>query len=56
MAQPWIRKNVVVVLAGTQIRIEDLVAEPTELPGTGSTIAVLDNPCGNLIRMTRMRG
>jgi hypothetical protein len=56
MAHPWIRKNVVVILRGTQKRIEDLVGEPTELPDAGSTIAVLDDTGGNLIRMTRLRG
>ena len=29
--------------------------EPTELPGTGSTIAVLDDTCGNLIQITQFR-
>ena len=29
--------------------------EPTELPGTGSTIAVLDDTCGNLIQITKLQ-
>jgi len=29
---------------------------PTELPGTGSTIAVLDDTCGNLIQITKLQG
>ncbi len=28
--------------------------EPTKLPGTPSTIAVLDDTCGNLIQITQM--
>jgi len=29
--------------------------EPTELSGTGSTIAVLDDTCGNLIQITQLQ-
>ena len=29
--------------------------EPTKLPGTSSTIAVLDDTCGNLIQITQMQ-
>jgi predicted enzyme related to lactoylglutathione lyase len=29
--------------------------EPTELPGTGSTIAVLDDTCGNLVQITKLQ-
>ena len=29
--------------------------EPTELPGTGATIAVLDDTCGNLIQITELK-
>ena len=29
--------------------------EPTELPGTGATIAVLDDTCGNLIQITELQ-
>ena len=29
--------------------------EPTKLPGTPSTIAVLDDTCGNLIQITELR-
>jgi predicted enzyme related to lactoylglutathione lyase len=29
--------------------------ELTELPGTGSTIAVLDDTCGNLIQITKLQ-
>ncbi len=29
--------------------------EPTKLPGTPSTIAVLDDTCGNLIQITQMQ-
>ncbi len=29
--------------------------EPTKLPGTPSTIAILDDTCGNLIQITEMR-
>jgi predicted enzyme related to lactoylglutathione lyase len=29
--------------------------EPTELKGTGSTIAVLDDTCGNLIQITQLQ-
>jgi predicted enzyme related to lactoylglutathione lyase len=28
---------------------------PTALPGTGSTIAVFDDTCGNLIQITRLQ-
>lgn len=28
--------------------------EPTELPGTGATIAVFDDSCGNLIQITHL--
>ena len=29
--------------------------EPTSLPGTGATIAVLDDTCGNLIQITQLQ-
>lgn len=29
--------------------------EPTNLPGTGATIAVLDDTCGNLIQITELQ-
>jgi predicted enzyme related to lactoylglutathione lyase len=29
---------------------------PTSLPGTGSTIAVLDDTCGNLIQIAQLQG
>ncbi|ACL16455.1 VOC family protein [Methanosphaerula palustris] len=29
--------------------------EPTELPGTPSTIAILDDTCGNLIQITHLQ-
>ena len=29
--------------------------EPTKLPGTPSTIAILDDTCGNLIQITQMQ-
>ncbi|HUH78854.1 MAG TPA: VOC family protein [Methanoregula sp.] len=30
--------------------------EPTKLPGTPSTIAILDDTCGNLIQITQLPG
>jgi len=30
--------------------------EPTKLPGTPSTIAILDDTCGNLIQITQLAG
>jgi predicted enzyme related to lactoylglutathione lyase len=32
-----------------------LTMEPTKLPGTGATIAVLDDTCGNLIQITQLQ-
>jgi predicted enzyme related to lactoylglutathione lyase len=29
--------------------------EPTKLPGVGSTIAILDDTCGNLIQITKLQ-
>jgi predicted enzyme related to lactoylglutathione lyase len=29
--------------------------EPTKLPGTGATISVLDDTCGNLIQITQLQ-
>jgi predicted enzyme related to lactoylglutathione lyase len=29
--------------------------EPTKLPGVGSTIAILDDTCGNLIQVTQLQ-
>ena len=31
------------------------IMQPTELKGTGSTIAILDDTCGNLIQITQFQ-